>query len=378
MWEPDIATVRLMLGLVGGTAAAGLAVLWWVNRGLPGLGNWLAAALLSMLADFLPPAVLWPRPELGVVANCALTLAALILLLDGILRFQGVGDPGRGHGPVVLSALGAAMVILVSAGRPGLQVPLHDLLAALLLAACLPALVWRTSGLKRLVSTIIGMAALGLSALFVWRAAETALGRAGQGPAAGWLLLAVLCWSLVWTFGCAVLVHLRVLADLGNQLERDPLTGLASRSTFMLRANAALQAAAAEGTGVGLLLTDINGLRWMNERLGHAAGDRLLVAFASRLRAAAGPCQVAARLGGDEFALLLPSLAGRAELLQAAERVHAAAAGPIRIKNNLLTLSFGIGTALHPEDGGTVESLLEAAHQAMGRMKALNTQASSR
>jgi diguanylate cyclase (GGDEF)-like protein len=185
-------------------------------------------------------------------------------------------------------------------------------------------------------------------------------------------LVAALCWALVWAFGSVVLVHLRVLDDFSDRLERDPLTGLPSRSTFMLRANAALQAAADDGTRVGLLVTDIDGLRWFNERLGSAAGDRLLVAFAMRLRAAAGPRQVAARLAGDEFALLLPGLTGRDDLLLAAERLHAAAGGPIRVGHSLLPLSFGIGGALHPDDGGTVETLLDTARQAMGRMKVLH------
>ena len=220
MWEPDIASLRLALGLVGGAGTVTLAILWHANQGLPGLGRWLLAGLLSMLAYLLPPAVLWPRPELGVAANCVLTLSALIVLMDGILRFRHVGSVDRGPMPLVMLILGVGMVMLVCAGRAWLHVVLHGLLAALLLAAVLPVLVRNTRGMERLVSIAIGMVALLLAALFVWQAGGALLVPGFQGPPAGWMLAATLCWSLVWNFGAAILINLRGQA-IGQALDGD-------------------------------------------------------------------------------------------------------------------------------------------------------------
>jgi diguanylate cyclase (GGDEF)-like protein len=93
-------------------------------------------------------------------------------------------------------------------------------------------------------------------------------------------------------------------AELDRAARTDPLTGLLNRRGFA-EALAASRAGRPDGV---LAYLDMDGLKLLNDRLGHAAGDAAIRAIAARLAAAAGPGEPAARLGGDEFALWLPGL----------------------------------------------------------------------
>jgi diguanylate cyclase (GGDEF)-like protein len=106
-----------------------------------------------------------------------------------------------------------------------------------------------------------------------------------------------------------------------HQLEHDPLTGLYNRAHFdrLLRAHLA-QARSAGARSNALLLVDVDGFRFVNDSLGHQAGDRLLRAIAERLRAEARESDLLARIGGDEFALLVRE-ASREQALGVAHRL---------------------------------------------------------
>ncbi len=96
------------------------------------------------------------------------------------------------------------------------------------------------------------------------------------------------------------------LADLRRLAFTDPLTGLANRRAVDARLEGALQAHNRDNTVVSLVVCDVNGLKRVNDQLGHEVGDRLLERFAHQLSLAAAklPGSLAARLGGDEFCLL--------------------------------------------------------------------------
>ena len=92
--------------------------------------------------------------------------------------------------------------------------------------------------------------------------------------------------------------------QLSYQAFHDPLTGLVNRRRFVEQAEAALAARARPGS-VAAMFLDLDDFKTVNDSLGHAAGDELLVAVAERLRASVRASDVAARLGGDEFGVLL-------------------------------------------------------------------------
>ncbi|NAZ87318.1 diguanylate cyclase domain-containing protein, partial [Kineococcus indalonis] len=172
----------------------------------------------------------------------------------------------------------------------------------------------------------------------------------------------------------AVVVHLhdvterrRQQARLQHEAEHDALTGLLNRAAFTARLDAALRdAPAAE---VGVVFCDLDGFKAVNDGLGHAAGDELLVAVAQRLLACARDGEVVARLGGDEFTVLVPRRAGPQELEDLAERLRAALSPGFRLAGgHLAHVGASTGAALGGP-GTSTDEVLAAADARMYEAK---------
>jgi len=152
-------------------------------------------------------------------------------------------------------------------------------------------------------------------------------------------------------------------AQLRHQALHDALTGLPNRRLFHTRVGEALERSAAEGTEPVVLFIDLDGFKAINDDLGHAAGDELLVAFAERLRSNVRPEELPARLGGDEFAVLLE--AGGPEIAEdVAQRLVGAVKNPFSIHGRRLAVRLSIGIAAAGTASG-VEELLANADIAM-------------
>ncbi|MDI6104783.1 diguanylate cyclase [Actinoplanes sp. NEAU-A12] len=150
---------------------------------------------------------------------------------------------------------------------------------------------------------------------------------------------------------------------LQHQATHDPLTGLANRALFYEQVSVAC---ARHDTAV--LLLDLDGFKPVNDTLGHAAGDELLIEVARRLRDAAPRPWLVARLGGDEFAVLLPS-ADQETAREAADRIIAAMQPPVDTHGVTLQVRMSIGIAAYT-DGDDAESLIRHADLAMYEAKA--------
>lgn len=146
-------------------------------------------------------------------------------------------------------------------------------------------------------------------------------------------------------------------ARLRHAAGHDPLTGLANRGLFAARLEAAL--AAPEGDLRAVAFVDLDHFKPVNDSLGHAVGDALLVAVAERLRAHAGPSALLARFGGDEFVALLHGAcweAVSARLLRAFERPFSVAGYEVAV-----TASFGVAAARPGDDAQTLVRRADAA-----------------
>ncbi|MET7419115.1 EAL domain-containing protein [Dactylosporangium sp. NPDC005555] len=153
---------------------------------------------------------------------------------------------------------------------------------------------------------------------------------------------------------------------LSHQASHDALTDLANRSLFGERVSEALAAGPPERLRV--LLIDLNEFKTVNDTLGHAVGDALLVAAADRLRAAVRRGDIVARLGGDEFAVLLEH-ADDAAALAVIARIAAAFDEPVDVDGHRLRLAASIGVALGTV-AATPQELLRRADVAMYAAKA--------
>jgi diguanylate cyclase (GGDEF)-like protein/PAS domain S-box-containing protein len=149
--------------------------------------------------------------------------------------------------------------------------------------------------------------------------------------------------------------------QLAYQASHDGLTGLANRALFAERTADAVSAAPADG--LGLALIDLDDFKAINDRLGHAVGDALLIEVGERLRATVRPADLVARLGGDEFAVLLPS-ATREQSARIADAFIDALAAPVRAAGYELLVQASIGVARHTPDCDASD-LLRRADMAM-------------
>ena len=156
---------------------------------------------------------------------------------------------------------------------------------------------------------------------------------------------------------------------IGDQLAfeaaHDVMTGLSNRATFTERVTGALSA----GTGsVAVLFVDLDHFKIVNDGLGHAAGDELLVKVAQRLREVMRPGDVVARFGGDEFVVLCTQVTGLDRARQIAQRLLVTLAEPISITGEEVFVTASIGISLS-EDADTAETLLRQADAAMYQAK---------
>ncbi len=148
--------------------------------------------------------------------------------------------------------------------------------------------------------------------------------------------------------------------QITHEAAHDRLTGLPNRSQL----EALIDARLLSGERVGLVLLDIN-IRDVNDTLGHAAGDSLLVAIARRLQATRGPEAILARVGGSQFAVAAPSAAS--DLMQACTD---ALTEPVELGGLHLAASFHSGAAIGPTHGTTTGALLRCADVAITAARA--------
>ncbi len=146
---------------------------------------------------------------------------------------------------------------------------------------------------------------------------------------------------------------------------KDALTGLANRKAFTEAANGVLARAQGDAGQGALLMLDLDGFKPINDTLGHATGDRVLIALARALESTARTTDVVARLGGDEFAVLCPNLHGRDDAAQFCNRLLSTITDiPGQVCPGK-RLGASIGIAFYPESGYELGHLLGLADKAM-------------
>jgi len=158
--------------------------------------------------------------------------------------------------------------------------------------------------------------------------------------------------------------HKALEQQLTHQAFHDPLTGLANRKLFRRRVALALAREGHDPACVAVLFLDLDNFKTVNDSLGHAAGDRLLVAVAARLLNATRGCDTVARLGGDEFAILLENVRDDADAVRVAERVTAAMRAPFDLEGKEVFAGTSIGIA-RGDEVKSAEVLLRNADVAM-------------
>jgi len=157
-----------------------------------------------------------------------------------------------------------------------------------------------------------------------------------------------------------------VLSRLALQ---DALTGLPNRAALLSHLERALSASARSGLGLAVLFIDLDGFKQVNDSLGHAFGDELLVRASERIASCLRPEDVVARIGGDEFVVVCASVADPADMPLVAARIGHQLAIPFRIGEQDAVVSASIGIAATTGGGSTAEDLLRQSDLAMYEAK---------
>jgi diguanylate cyclase (GGDEF)-like protein len=156
----------------------------------------------------------------------------------------------------------------------------------------------------------------------------------------------------------------------------DPVTSLPNRLHFRSEADK-LMSEVLEGEESAMLFVDLDRFKLVNDSLGHARGDQLLIMVANRLRVVvnaeftggARTRPLLARLAGDEFTIFFPEIQSVAELERVARRIVLAIAEPFELCSHSVDIGASIGIAICPEHGASIEALMRAADIAMYRAK---------
>jgi diguanylate cyclase (GGDEF)-like protein len=155
-------------------------------------------------------------------------------------------------------------------------------------------------------------------------------------------------------------------ARLKHSARHDPLTGLANRALFLETVSLTLARLwRRPDRSFAVIFMDLDGFKQVNDTLGHAAGDALLLEVAARLRHCLRPQDTVARFGGDEFALLLDDSGADDEVEAVASRIQNELQGAIRFDGAETKISASMGIVIAVPDYGTAERIMEHADSAM-------------
>jgi len=156
-----------------------------------------------------------------------------------------------------------------------------------------------------------------------------------------------------------------------NLAHYDSLTELANRAFFINSLESTLKNITNSKSDklLAVLFLDLDNFKTVNDTLGHAAGDKLLVHFANHLRTVVRDQDLVSRHGGDEFVIALTDANSRAEIEAIVSRIVSITDRPIRLGQKDMTVSTSVGISIFPDDGSTSDSLLQNADIALYRAK---------
>lgn len=157
--------------------------------------------------------------------------------------------------------------------------------------------------------------------------------------------------------------------QLSFRAQYDSLTGLLNRAALYDRLDAQIARSSAAGGELAVIYLDLDHFKEINDRYGHATGDKVLQAVAQSIRENVRHTDLAARLGGDEFVVILPGVGDRFEAGRIAELMAQAISAANGDNGGDLAIGASYGISLYPDDGVDMDALLTAADEGMYRFK---------
>lgn len=339
-------------------------------------GYWSVFAALNGLSQLLFVAsVEWTAAPLRSMANVMLLLS-LVALQRGIRSFFRARHPGGWQLAALLLGIGASWLGMDAAHGAWRIGIVSALLAGLCLGTAIDVVRFTGPGMDRrwgwaLAGPLLaGALVLGARTVHAVMAADTITTTASANSAlnvgAAFLYLVL---TMVFQLTLVSLVITSLVAELRRIARHDPLTGLPNRRAIDEALHDEAHRARRLGDSFAVLMIDADHFKSVNDRFGHAGGDRALQHLAAVMAAQVRDIDRLGRYGGEEFIVLMPATL-REEAEAAAQRLRErAAAVPMHLNADPLRLTVSVGLAAWQGEGDTVEALLRRADEALYRAK---------
>lgn len=374
----DRETLSVVVSMVAQVTLLVMYTVWRINRHVPGLRCWMAAAAtmsLSFLAIPLALGMGWSFSH-ALIVNHAATLIALMLLLQGCLRFRG--HPAAEHWPKALCLLAPLAVLssVLNHAHAVLRYQIHDAFSVLMLVLSAWVMCRHSRPEERLVHRVSGFflwlmaAAMATRWVLAWLAPDD---RSIQDhPFQGALYLILVLFIIGWTYSISLACYQQAQSRVLALAREDALTDLPNRRYFDETLDREVARWERNQQPFGLVMADLNGFKQVNDRLGHDAGDAVLIEVARRLREFARGGDFVARLGGDEFVILIHDLSSLSTGEQAVQRLRKTVNGPMRLASGAsVDIEVSLGLAAWPHDATQPGDLVKVADLRMYAEKAL-------
>jgi diguanylate cyclase (GGDEF)-like protein len=364
-------TILVVTVLSGAMAMAVLGSLW--RAAIPGVGYWMAADAMAIVALLAFASQAHTSPWLGMVAANELLAVSVLLVVEGCGRFLG-----RRRRP--WAACAGALAVLAGIMYWTFVVPDFDARVAVvsayhaMLYASLAAMMVcnRPANRPRYSYYFLAVAALLLCVGHVSRGVFYGFGMLLQSDLLEispsnvvFLALGILATPAL-SIGVVMLAHDRLAERLERLANVDELTGVLSRRAFLAAGNVLLNTARRTRLPMTMAIIDIDSFKAVNDGYGHAAGDQVLSHFAAFVARNLRSGDVFGRLGGEEFGVLCPATtAADAVHLLDRLRVGLASAAPLELPRGL-KYTFSVGVDQHRRD----ESLAQLMARADGALYA--------
>ncbi len=304
---------------------------------LPAMWFWAVAAVLEGVG-YLLNAVRGIAPDwVSIIVPHALVSIGALVTLHGIVAFRGVPDRSRWIGCAVVAAelVAVAFTTYVVPDR-ALRVVAVSLATLILMSLCARRLLSGIEPGLRQPARFTSFFFLLMAGFMGWRAMWTVTNPIGDfldnqlDQVAAMLVYLVTVTGR--TFGFVWLTTQAMSIELRRYAHTDPLTGVVNRRAFWQDADREAARARRSGSGLAVVMLDIDRFKRVNDKHHHRGGDAVLQAVASAVTAELRPTDRVARFGGEEFAILLPGADTRAAI-RVAQRVR------FRIENT--AIAFG-------------------------------------
>ncbi|MDD0837062.1 GGDEF domain-containing protein [Curvibacter sp. HBC61] len=368
----DRPTLSLLMVLAAAMSALLLTTIWRINRQLPGLAWWTGAAGLGCLG-FAFMAVASPYVASAGVAtllSSSLLFAALLLILEGSLRFMRRDTPRRWWSGLVLLPvfMGLTWGCL---DEVVIRRVFHDSVYAVLLLGCALAMLSRVNPEERLVNTLSALFMLGMALVMALRAVISSQiphdGALDQHPIHAVVYLLLMLFVMGWTYCVHMACYLRSQAAARQMQREDFVTTLPGPHALDDALRQEIARSQRTGLRFSYLLIEVAEPGQTSDAPPPALPPEVLRAFGQRLRQFARDADFACHLGDGRFVVLLHHTPSQEHLRGAIARLRHSLLAPIQDRAAQAPLDVNIGMAMWPLDGPDTAAL---GHTALQRMQA--------